>query len=60
MKYQIYLNKETSDFISKLAEKEGKPSATIIKTFVEAFVKLSKPVEADILKEVAANGREGK
>lgn len=56
MKYQIYLNKTTSQFINKLADKEGKPSATIIKSLVEAFVALSKPVEDKILKEVAQNG----
>lgn len=56
MKYQIYLNKPTSQFINKLAEKEGKASATIIKALVEAFVALSKPVEGQILKEVGQNG----
>lgn len=57
MKYQIYLNKEASQFINKLADKEGKPSATIIKGLVEAFVALSKPVENEILKEIGNNGK---
>lgn len=56
MKYQIYLNKPTSQFINKLAEKEGKPASTIIKSLVEAFVALSKPAEDKILKEVAEHG----
>lgn len=59
MKYQIYLNKPTSQFINKLAEKEGKASATIIKSLVEAFVALSKPVEEKIFKEVSQDDREG-
>ncbi len=56
MKYQIYLNKPTSQFINKLADKEGKAPATIIKSLVEAFVALSKPVEDKILKEINTNG----
>lgn len=56
MKYQIYLNKPTSQFINKLADKEGKAPATIVKALVEAFVALSKPVEDKILKEMNTDG----
>jgi len=60
MKYQIYLNKETTEFINKLAEKKSKPASTLIKALIEDFVKLSKPLEKDILKEMDNNGKEGK
>lgn len=56
MKYQVYLNKETSSFINKLAEKSNKKPNTCIKELIEQFVSLSKPLESQILKEVS-NGR---
>lgn len=59
MKYQIYLNKEASQFIEKMAIESNKKQATVIKTLVESFVKLSKPLEDTILKEVKNYGNKG-
>ena len=52
MKYQIYLNKPTSDFINKLAELKGISPATAIKGIIEDFTTLTKPLENKILEEV--------
>lgn len=35
MKYQIYLNKETSTILNEIAEQLGKKSSTLIKEFLE-------------------------
>lgn len=56
MKYQIYLNKPTSQFINKLAELQGKPQATIIKALLEAIVAMSKPHEDVIMTEADIYG----
>ena len=52
MKYQIYLNKEASDFVNKLAESSSKKPATIIKAILESFIIVSKPYEDKIAEEV--------
>ena len=52
MKYQVYLNKKTSEFINKYAELDGKKPNTIIKELIESFVRLSEPVEMKIFEEV--------
>lgn len=52
MKYQVYLNKETSEFINKYAEIDGKKPNTIIKELVESFANLSKPIEVKIFEEL--------
>ena len=57
MKYQVYLNKETSAFINKLAETKGKKPNTCIKELMEAFALMSKPLESQILKEVSNGER---
>lgn len=49
MKYQIYLNKETSILFNKLAEKSDKKPATVIKQLLESFARLSQPMEGDLL-----------
>jgi len=41
MKYQIYLNKETSDFINYVSEQEEIKSATLIKRLVEDMVSIT-------------------
>ena len=50
MKYQIYLNKETSILFNKLAEKSDKKPATVIKQLLESFARLSQPMEGELLK----------
>ena len=62
MKYQIYLNKETSDFIEAVATKSQAKPVAVIKTLVEKFVSVMKPSEATILKEIeeAQNGSTSK
>lgn len=52
MKYQVYLNKETSEFINKYAEMDNKKPNTIIKELVESFANLSKPIEMKIFEEL--------
>lgn len=52
MKYQVYLNKKTSDFINKYAELDGKKPNTVIKELIENFVRLSEPVESKIFEEI--------
>ena len=41
MKYQIYLDKETSDFINGASEQEGIRPATAIKRIVESIVRVT-------------------
>lgn len=41
MKYQIYLNKETSELVNKFAEKDGKKPATFIKNMLESIIKIA-------------------
>lgn len=52
MKYQIYLNKKTSEFINLMAEAGGIKPATIIKQLIESFVILSEPVKGSVLAEL--------
>lgn len=54
MKYQVYLNKKTSEFINKYAELDKKKPNTVIKELIESFVRLSEPVEMKIFEEVKA------
>ena len=60
MKYQIYLNKETSISINRLAEKNGTKPNTFIKKFLESFMRIynaSEPtVEESLKKEILRNG----
>lgn len=60
MKYQVYLNKKTSEFINKYAELDGKKPNTIIKELIESFVKLSEPVELKIFEELKAKHGDNK
>lgn len=52
MKYQVYLNKKTSEFINKYAELTNKKPNTVIKTLIEQFVRMSEPVESKIFEEL--------
>lgn len=60
MKYQIYLNKETSISINQLAEKNSTKPNTFIKKFLESFMRIynsSAPtVEESLKKEILKNG----
>lgn len=42
MKYQIYLNKDTSILINELAEKNKQKPASIIKQLVEGCMRIAK------------------
>lgn len=42
MKYQIYLNKDTSILINELADKNQQKPATIIKQLVEGCMRIAK------------------
>ena len=42
MKYQIYLNAETSEIINKMAEKDQKKPATFIKQMIESIMRVAK------------------
>ena len=52
MKYQIYLNKETSDFINQVANQANAKPASVIKTLVEKFVLVMEPSKQVILNEI--------
>lgn len=52
MKYQIYLNKDTTAFIEKIAERTGRKPASVIKELIESFYILGKPVEEKIAGEL--------
>lgn len=56
MKYQIYLNKETSMIVNDLAEKNGNKASTFIKRFLEGFMRIYSNTEKEIEKEIQANG----
>ena len=45
MKYQIYLNKDTSDFINLASEQEGIKPATLIKQIVESITSITKATQ---------------
>lgn len=42
MKYQIYLNAETSEIINKMADKDNKKPNTFIKQMLESIMKIAK------------------
>ena len=52
MKYQIYLNKETSITINELAQKDNSKPNTYIKKFLEAFMRIYKASEDQLVKEL--------
>ena len=41
MKYQIYLNKESSDYINAIAEHENKKPNTLIKELLESMLRIA-------------------
>lgn len=41
MKYQIYLNKKTSDFINKASKQSNMKQATFIKQMIEGIIEAS-------------------
>lgn len=45
MKYQIYLNKETSILINELAEQRQMKQSTLIKELLESFCKIASASE---------------
>lgn len=57
MKYQIYLNKETSDIVERIAKASNKKGASVIKEMFESMLRISKNTaeqldrELEILKE---------
>jgi len=54
MKYQIYLNKDTSILINELAEKNGQKPASIIKQLVEGCMRIARTASQEtekIIKE---------
>ena len=42
MKYQIYLNKDTSEIINKMADKDNLKPATFIKQMIESLMNIAK------------------
>lgn len=45
MKYQIYLDKQTSEIINGISEKENRKPASLIKEFLEGFFKVAQAVK---------------
>lgn len=60
MKYQIYLNKETSITVNKLASKDGTKPNTYIKKFIESFMRIYNATESTIAKELANGDKQQK
>lgn len=58
MKYQIYLNKATSELINAVSKAQGKKPNSFIKEFLEAcFVTTEKVLSEEQLEQVRAYGR---
>lgn len=57
MKYQIYLNKETSDFINGASKQEGIKPATAIKRIVESIVSVTIATKEATEKEIQKYGQ---
>jgi predicted DNA-binding protein len=57
MKYQIYLDKETSEAINLMAEHDNKRPNTFIKELVEAMVRIAKATAEQTTKEVNHDGK---
>jgi len=41
MRYQIYLNKETSEYVNKCAKQDGVKPATLLKSLLESMFKIA-------------------
>jgi hypothetical protein len=52
MKYQIYLNKETSELINKIAEREGLKPSTTIKRLLESVYNAAKVASFELEKKI--------
>lgn len=50
MKYQIYLKKDVSETINRIAERENKKSSTLIKQLIESMFNISAQIEKEFLK----------
>lgn len=56
MKYQIYLNQETSEIINKMAEKDEKKPSTFIKQMLESIMRIAKQTAIATDKEMKLYG----
>lgn len=52
MKYQIYLNKETSDIVERIARASNKKSARVIKEMFESMLRISKNTAEQLDREL--------
>ena len=61
MKYQVYLNKETSEIVNKIAEQNGIKPNTQIKQFMEVLIAESlasyKRFESEFERRNSKNGK---
>lgn len=61
MKYQVYLNKETSEIVNKIAEQNGIKPNTQIKQFMEVLIAESlasyKRIESEFERRNSKNGK---
>lgn len=57
MKYQVYLNKETSILINDLAERNNLKPNTFIKTFMEKFMKIYSATNDQLERELSNGTR---
>lgn len=53
MKYQIYLNKETTEIVERIAKASNKKSATIIKEMFESMLRISQKTAEQLDRELA-------
>lgn len=59
MKYQIYLNKETSKIIERIAAFEGIKPNTLIKNLIEGIMSKASEAALSMSKDVFSLGKEG-
>ena len=59
MKYQIYLNKETSEIVEKIAKASNRPSATVIKELFEGMLRISKSTSDQLDRELEQLSKKG-
>lgn len=52
MKYQIYLNQKTTDYVNKIAEHENKKPATAIKQILESMFNIAEATANQLEKEL--------
>lgn len=59
MKYQVYLNKETSKVIERIAQVEGTKANTLIKKIIEGLISKASETALSMTKDIFSLRKEG-